>query len=119
MKRTILLFFTFTVMITLYTACSMKKGNEAIGSEKRQYTHQQNQVNIKILHSRTFKDELVSNGKLRAIRKSELRFEISEKIESIFVKNGDYVKKDKKLASLHDFNLKQILAKATIQYKKL
>lgn len=52
-----------------------------------------------------FQHELISNGKLTAKRKVDLRFESSELIAHIYVKNGDRVRKGMKLAELDGFKL--------------
>jgi RND family efflux transporter MFP subunit len=55
-----------------------------------------------VLQSTTFTKQLVSNGKLAALRKSELNFRISEEITSIPVKNGQQVSRGTVLAKLND-----------------
>ena len=52
-----------------------------------------------------FQHELISNGKLAAKRRVDLRFESSELIAHIYVKNGDRVRKGMKLAELDGFKL--------------
>lgn len=47
--------------------------------------------------------ELVSNGKLEAVSKADMRFRLSEQIEIIYVQNGQMVKKGQLLATLDDF----------------
>ena len=53
-----------------------------------------------------FQHELISNGKLAAKRRVDLRFESSELIAHIYVKNGDRVRKGMKLAEQDAFKLK-------------
>ena len=53
-----------------------------------------------------FQHELISNGKLAAKRRVDLRFESQELIAHIYVKNGDRVRKGMKLAELDGFKLK-------------
>ena len=53
-----------------------------------------------------FQHELVSNGKLAAKRRVDLRFESQELIAHIYVKNGDRVRKGMKLAEQDAFKLK-------------
>lgn len=52
-----------------------------------------------------FQHELISNGKLSAKRRVDLRFESPELIAHIYVKNGDRVRKGMKLAELDGFKL--------------
>ena len=53
-----------------------------------------------------FQHELISNGKLAAKRRVDLRFESPELIAHIYVKNGDRVRKGMKLAEQDAFKLK-------------
>ncbi len=116
MQRIICLFSLILICVQYFTSCKNSAEEDRV-TEKRQYLKQQNKVDVKPLESVIFYRELVSNGKLRAKRKSELRFEVSEKIESILVKNGDFVQKGQLLAKLYPFNLEQALTKAEIQLK--
>ncbi|TGV00842.1 efflux RND transporter periplasmic adaptor subunit [Flavivirga rizhaonensis] len=50
--------------------------------------------------------------------KSELKFNVSEKLEKIYVKNGGYVKRDQLLASLNAFTYRQKVQKAEIDLKE-
>ena len=62
-----------------------------------------NEVTTQILKRRDFHHELVSNGKVSALGQADLRFETSEVIVRIYVKNGDRVHKGQKLAELDKF----------------
>ena len=64
------------------------------------------------LKRQAFSHELVSNGKIVARGKADLRFETAEIIEKIYVKNGDFVKKGQKLAELDKFKLHNQLLQA-------
>ncbi|WP_294629524.1 efflux RND transporter periplasmic adaptor subunit [uncultured Bacteroides sp.] len=94
-------------------SCSGSK--EADESDKGVSTvlpQMKNEVSIQILKKRNFDHELVSNGKVNARRKADLRFETSEVIAHIYVKNGDRVRKGQKLAELDKFRLEQNLSQA-------
>ena len=54
----------------------------------------------------------MSNGKISARGKADLRFETSEVIAHIYVKNGDRVQKGQKLADLDKFRLEQKLSQS-------
>lgn len=71
-----------------------------------------NEVTVQILKKRNFDHELVSNGKVNARSKADLRFETSEVIAHIYAKNGDRVRKGQKLAELDKFRLGQKLAQS-------
>lgn len=50
-----------------------------------------------------FEMELVSNGKVEACRKAVLNFEVNDKVEKVFVKNGMRVEKDDSLVSVNSY----------------
>lgn len=58
------------------------------------------QIEVKVEKSRLapFELELVSNGKVEACRKAVLNFEVNDKVEKIYVKNGMRVEKDDPVA---------------------
>ena len=68
------------------------------------------EVTAIVLNKKIFNHELVSNGKMTARSKADLRFETSEVIAHIYVKNGDRVSKGQKLADLDKFRLDNKLA---------
>lgn len=111
--RYVILFF---LVYTLY-ACGTKVGT-SINAEKRQYTEQQNPVDTIILQRGTFKKELVNNGKLVALRKSELQFRVGEQLETLNMRNGDAVKAGQIIAGLTPFTYRQQVANAQIQLKR-
>ena len=99
-------------MMTL--SCSDKK-NTADESEKGVSTvlpDTKNEVAVQILKKRDFHHELMSNGKISARGKADLRFETGEVIAHIYVKNGDRVQKGQKLADLDKFRLEQKLSQS-------
>ena len=96
------------------TSCSGKK-NDVDKQEQGVSTvlpDAKNEVTTQILKSRNFHHELVSNGKVSALGQADLRFETSEVIAHIYVKNGDRVHKGQKLAELDKFRLEQKLSQA-------
>lgn len=96
------------------TSCSDKK-NDADKEEKGVSTvlpDLKSEVTVQILKKRAFNHELVSNGKVSARGKADLRFETGEVIAHIFVKNGDRVRKGQKLAELDKFRLEQKFSQA-------
>lgn len=64
-----------------------------------------------------FKRELVSNGKLRAINKSDLKFKVAGQLEKLRVKNGDIVSAGQTLAMLVQVDARQKLAQAELNMK--
>lgn len=68
-----------------------------------------NDVSIMNLKKGRFSHELVSNGKISARGKAELRFETTEIVSKVYVKNGDRVHKGQKIAELDKFKLQNSL----------
>lgn len=100
--------------LIMMTACSGKKNMED-ESEKGVSTvlpMSKNEVTVEILKRKAFNHELMSNGKISARGKADLRFETSEVIAHIYVKNGDRVQKGQKLADLDKFRLEQKLSQS-------
>lgn len=109
---------TFAFLTCLLYACSAKPSGTSSDAEKRQYTEQQNPVEVIILQKGFFRKELVNNGKLVALRKSELQFRVGEQLEKLNFRNGDPVKAGQVIAELTQFTYSQQLSNAQIQLKK-
>lgn len=84
------------------------------------------EVTVIPLEETAFHHELISNGKLSARRMAALRFETTEPIAAVYVKNGERVKKGQKLAELSSFRLanktaqeKEALEKAKLELQDL
>ncbi|MEM6844865.1 MAG: efflux RND transporter periplasmic adaptor subunit [Bacteroidota bacterium] len=65
-----------------------------------------------ILQRTVFTKELISNGKLQALRKSDLKFRVEGELQEIKVKNGQWVKMYQPIAVLDQFEYRQKLAQA-------
>ncbi|MDP3642555.1 MAG: efflux RND transporter periplasmic adaptor subunit [Bacteroidota bacterium] len=111
-------YFTLILLICLFFACGTKTGENNTNAEKRQYTEQKNPVEVIVLQKNSFKKELVNNGKLVALRKSELQFRVGEQLEKLNFRNGDDVKASQVIAELTPFTYRQQLANAQIQQKR-
>lgn len=97
-----------------FTSCSDKKDNasELDKGISTVLPEASGEVEIEVLKKRDFNHELVSNGKVSARSKADLRFETSEVIAHIYVKNGTLVRKGQKLAELDKFRLEHKLSQA-------
>lgn len=83
-----------------------------------QITPDQNEVDAIVLQKEPFKEELLSNGKLVALQKSVLKFEVEGTLEKIFTKEGTYVNANTVLAQLDSYTYQQDLENAEIALKK-
>lgn len=91
---------------------SQEKGISAILPDVK------NEVSVQSLKKCDFNHELVSNGKISVRGKADLRFETSEVIAHIYVKNGSHVRQGQKLAELDKFRLEQRLSQADVSLLK-
>lgn len=105
-------------IVTLLVGCNLKSEEKKESAEKRRYQVEENLVDTIILRAKTFKKQLVSNGKLKALKKSELRFKISDNLEKLLVTNGKRVEQGVVIATLNNFSQKQRLHRAQIQMEK-
>lgn len=106
MRKYSLIYLFFSLSFTMLTACinnekkeMSEKGVETVLSDTK------NEVKVMVLEKENFHHELVSNGKVNAGKKADLRFENGGIIARIYVRNGDGVKKGQKLAELDKFKL--------------
>lgn len=75
-------------------------------------------VEITELKQTTFYHEILGNAKLKAVRKAELWFKVSEVIEQVNVKNGDRVIAGATLAVLNNFTYSSRLKRAHSIFEK-
>lgn len=108
-KRT----FLYCLLILLVSSCtnSTKSKEEKDISSAIAQDKPAEVKTFKLKYS-TFSYELVSNGTVSALRKADLKFQGSENVSNIFVKNGDYVSEGQKIASLEQFKLKNAFEQA-------
>jgi RND family efflux transporter MFP subunit len=107
--------FSLIALAAIFCACSSgskkPKANEEDGISTTLPT-QVNEVKVMLLAYSDFGQELISNGTVLASSKADLRFQSSEQVAGIYVKNGDRVRKGQKLAELEQFKLKYALRQA-------
>ena len=75
-------------------------------------------VTVTTIKKQTFNKQIISNGKIEALKKTDLRFKTQERINTINIKNGQYVTQGKLLATLDNKLLKNELNKAQIELDK-
>lgn len=115
MNKHIITWIGLSLSLGVWTACSSNKDTASEPKEAGVTTvlpSAKNEVTFQILKKQDFSHELVSNGKVSSRSKADLRFESSEIIAHIYVKNGDRVRKGQKLAELDRFRLENKLVQA-------
>lgn len=111
-------YLTLVFLAYILYACGTKSNGTSSDAGKRQYTEQLNPVTVMVLQKSPFRKELVNNGKLVALRKSELQFRVGEQLEKLSFRNGDPVKAGKVIAELNTFTYRQQLDNIQIQLKR-
>jgi membrane fusion protein (multidrug efflux system) len=88
-----------------------KKDSTIVNEDKQK-------VSVMILRYGDFNKEIISNGKLIALNKADLKFRSSENISAVYVKNGDRVEKGQVIAKLDDFTLSNTLKQSRNQFER-
>ncbi|HBG41557.1 MAG TPA: efflux RND transporter periplasmic adaptor subunit [Porphyromonadaceae bacterium] len=111
----------FIVGIAFLFACNSDKSAKNDETVKELLSDKPAEVNIVTLASTDFEHELVSNGKISARNIAELKFQTSEVISDIFVKNGSRVEKGQQIAKLDTYvlSIKVNQAKDALDRSKL
>ncbi|MDR0542558.1 MAG: efflux RND transporter periplasmic adaptor subunit [Dysgonamonadaceae bacterium] len=109
MKRN---YWILCVNCLLFLACSSGKKTTEEESVSTVLPDEITEVRALRLDYADFQHELIANGTVSARNKADLRFQTSEIIASIHVKNGDRVAKGQKIAMLDPFKLKNTLLQA-------
>jgi membrane fusion protein, multidrug efflux system len=102
----------------IVAACSKGNAGNETDTEKRQFATESNPVDVMVLQRTTFKKELVSNGKLRALRKSVLKFSTGEELISLNVKNGDRVDAGEVIARVRQDKQLQQLEQVRVAFEQ-
>lgn len=114
----VVIVFFLMVGFMFFQACSKSKAANENTIKKKTYIDEKNEVETIVLKNESFQKEIVSNGKISAAQKNSLQFEVSDRLEHLYVKNGDFVQKGQLLASLSTFKCLQKVARAEIDLKK-
>lgn len=103
------------VSLSMFSSCQSSIEAEAKDTEINATEEILSNVDFIVLQKADFTREMLSNGKLRAKRKSRLSFSISEELVKLNVKNGQSVKTGETLAMLNTENLDRQKAQAEIR----
>ena len=102
----------YCLISLLLFSCSSKKDKTDEGSVSTVLPDEISEVSAIRLELTDFYHELISNGVVSARNKADLRFQISENIAAIYVKNGERVTTGQKIAMLDQFKLQNALSQA-------
>jgi len=111
-------YITLILILCLLYACGSKATEITANAEKRKYSEQKNPVTVIVLKKSPFRKEFVNNGKLVALRKTDLQFRVGEQLDKLAFRNGDHIKAGQVIAWLTPFTFSQQLGNSEIQLKR-
>lgn len=117
MKSKIKFLLAFVVFFNCNSPKEKDKDKQDIEPTSNTYSEGIN-VSIDVIKFMPFKKQIISNGNIEALQKTELRFKTSERITSIKVKNGQIVNTGQTLAILDNAMLSNQVRKAKIDVDK-
>lgn len=106
------------IVVLFFISCKSNNNDYEKDSDKIKVEIDSNIVDAIILKKEVFYKELVSNGKLVALQKTDLRFETQGKLLKIYKHNGSYVSKNGTIASLDAKKAYRDLDLAKLDLKK-
>jgi membrane fusion protein, multidrug efflux system len=109
--------FIFVGMGFFVSACT-DGTTEKASNLRKPYEEQVNEVEVAVLERGVFNKEIVSNGKLKAFRKSDLTFKVSGELKIIRVRNGQAIDRTQTIAELDQFEYRQRLEHAEVNVKR-
>ena len=108
-RRKLLTLSSYLLVLNLLISCSSGRGKSDESGVSTVLPDEITEVRVMLLESTDFYHELRSNGVVSARNRADLRFQLSENIAAIYVKNGDRVTKGQKIAMLDQFKLQNTL----------
>ncbi|NDV66551.1 efflux RND transporter periplasmic adaptor subunit [Bacteroides sp. 224] len=111
-------YYLLLIMLFLFSCSAEKKTEKAEETVSTVLPEKKSEVTVVTLKKQTFNHELVSNGKITARGVADLRFQSSEIVAHIYVKNGDRVRKGQKIAELDKFRLSNKLTQSKESMEK-
>lgn len=112
------LLLLIALAITLATCGTKEKKDSEEEMGRKKYEIEKNPVDTMILKYKDFNSQLLSNGKLRALTKSALKFSSSGIVKQLQVKNGDFVKAGEVIAVIDTTEAALKLRQAESQMEK-
>jgi membrane fusion protein (multidrug efflux system) len=110
-------YITNFILLLMLVNCNKSKKDE-VQLQKQELFQEKNLVDVQPISRSTFTKEIISNGKLHSIQKSDLQFKLAEVITDIKVKNGSWVKQGQILATLDNDGLQRTYEQAKIKLEQ-
>jgi len=111
-------FYILAIAALTLVSCRGNKTEQAVDESKMNYMPQTNVVSTVPLKKCAFEAQLLSNGKLSAVRKSKLYFKQAGVIKKLNVSNGSRIEKDAIIAKLDDADQQARLRSSRISLDK-
>jgi RND family efflux transporter MFP subunit len=109
----------FILSFLIISSCSPKGGQgQAELKDSTVVSDEKQKVAVMVLKYGDFNKEIISNGKLVAWQKADLKFRSSENVASVLVKNGEQVSQGQVIAKLENFTLSNTLKQTRCQYEQ-
>ena len=109
------IYLLILIIFCSVTSCFNNTASEEAADNKLKPAEIKNPVQVFVVKESTFHKELLSNGKLKARRKSNLRFQISGSLEEIRIRNGDQLSEGSVIAKLSQDEIKRSLYQKQLQ----
>lgn len=104
------------LIVALAFSCQKKSMEKEAETIKRSFESYLPEVDTFLLKKADFYNEIVSNGTLEALQKTQVRFKTGGIIEKLNVKNGQKVKKGRLMARLENTKQNLSLKRVTIDF---
>ena len=110
----------FIPFILLFLSCSSNKDETSSGpsSDSTLFNDDIAEVKVMPLRFTSFSKEILSNGKLIAFQKADLKFRSNETVATVMVRNGERVVKGQVIARLDQFTLLNTLNQNKDMFEK-
>lgn len=122
MNKTHSIFVYIILTFLLFSCRNREREPSEEATAKKAFIEEVLIVKVAQISSGAFDAEIISNGRVYAFNKAEIKFPFNEQIETVLIRNGEYVKKGQILATLDATELKkklsrsrENLAKATVE----
>jgi len=102
----------YCLICLILLSCSSKKDTGDAGGVSTVLPDELTEVRAMRLELTDFYHEQIAYGVISARNRADLRFQLSENIAAIYVKNGDRVTKGQKIAMLEQFKLQNAFSQA-------
>ncbi len=111
-------FVLFLMALVLAASCGNSQEGEAEQGHRRQFSPQQNVVEVMVLEETEFRRQLISNGRLAASSRGALNFRTSGVVKSVRCEEGQTVHEGDTIAVLYSEDKRYALESAELAFRK-